>query len=116
VLGASVEDDGDGFSELRRVDRRRVDVVVIANTSAIDAAKLAEAITVIFDRRAEHAVPARLPEPPAEWAMPWRRLARDVPAADDIAEGHRLAVDLFDRILARTVETGEWRPGQGWGT
>lgn len=93
-----------------------VDVVVIANTSAIDAAKLAEAMTIIFDRRAEHAVPARLPEPPAEWAMPWRRLARDVPAADDIAEGHRIAVDLFDPILARTVETGEWRPCQGWGT
>ena len=92
-----------------------VDVVVIANTSAI-AAKLAEAMTIIFDRRAEHAVPARPPEPPAEWAMPWRRLARDVPAADDIAEGHRIAVDLFDPILARTVETGEWRPCQGWGT
>jgi len=92
-----------------------VDVVVIASTSVIDAAKLAEAIRVIFDRRAEHAVPARLPEPPAEWAMPWRRLARDVPAADDIAEGYRVAVDLFDPILARTVETGEWRPGVGWG-
>jgi len=48
--------------------------------------------------------------------MPWRRLARDVPAADDIAEAYRIAVDLFDPILARTVETGEWRPGQGWAT
>ncbi len=93
-----------------------VDVVVIANTSAIDAAKLSEAIIVIFDRRAEHTVPAALPEPPADWTTPWRRLARDLPASDDLAEGHRVAVALFEPILARTVATGAWRPGEGWTT
>lgn len=50
-----------------------VDMGVIANMSAIDAAKLAQAIKVIFTRRAAHAVPASLPVPPAEWATPWRR-------------------------------------------
>ncbi len=93
-----------------------VDVVVIANTSAVDAARLAEAITAIFDRRAEHTVPAALPEPPAEWTAPWRRLARDVPATADITEGHGIAVALFDPILACTVATGAWRPGEGWTT
>ncbi len=91
-----------------------VDVVVIANTSLVDAAKLSEAIAVIFDRRAEYNVPAALPQPPAEWATPWRRIARDVSAADDIAEGYRIAVYLFDPILGRTVETGVWRSGEGW--
>ena len=93
-----------------------VDVVVIANTSGIDAARLAEAITVIFARRAEHAVPSAVPAPPAEWATPWRRLARDVPATDDIAEGYRTAVELFGPILDGTVTTGVWRPGDGWPT
>jgi hypothetical protein len=89
-------------------------VIAIANTSAIDATKLAEAITVIFERRAEHRVPASLPEPPAEWTAPWRRLARDVPATDDIAEGYRVAVTLLHPVLDGTVTTGAWRPGDGW--
>jgi predicted nucleotidyltransferase component of viral defense system len=93
-----------------------VDIVVIASTSGIDAAKLAEAITVIFARRTEHAVPSAVPAPPAEWTTPWRRLAREVPATDDIAEGHRTAVALFGPILDGTVTTGVWRPGDGWPT
>jgi predicted nucleotidyltransferase component of viral defense system len=93
-----------------------VDVVVIANTSVISATMLAEAITVIFKRRAEHPVPAALPEPPVEWATPWRRLARDVPAPDELAEGYPVAAALFDPILAGTVTTGTWQPGQGWVT
>jgi hypothetical protein len=93
-----------------------VDVVVIANTSAIDAARLSEAITAIFERRAEHPVPAALPEPPAAWATPWRRLARDVPATDELDEGHRVAGALFDPILSRTIATGAWQPGEGWAT
>lgn len=91
-----------------------VDVVVIANTSMIDATKLSEAITAIFDRRAEHAAPASLPEPPVEWATPWRRLVRDVPATDDLSEAYRIAVELFDAILDGTVATGVWRPSEGW--
>jgi hypothetical protein len=93
-----------------------VDVVVIANTSVVDAAKLVEAITEIFERRAEHPVPAALPEPPTEWATPWRRLARDVPTTDELGEGHRVAVALFDPILARILATGTWQPGEGWPT
>jgi predicted nucleotidyltransferase component of viral defense system len=91
-----------------------VDVVVIANTSVIDAASLAEAITVIFGRRGEHAVPATLPQPPAEWARPWRRFARDLPTADDIDGGYVVAVALFDPILGRRVIDGAWQPGVGW--
>ena len=86
------------------------------NTSAIDATKLAEAIAVIFDRRAEHAVPAALPEPPTEWAAPWRRLARNVPATGDIAEGYRTAVALFGPVLDGTLTTGAWWPGERWST
>jgi hypothetical protein len=89
---------------------------VIANTSAVDAARLAEAITAIFDRRAEPTVPAALPEPPAEWTAPWRRLTRDLPATDDTTEGYRLAAALFDPILARAIATGVWEPGEGWAT
>ena len=91
-----------------------VDVVVIANTSAIEASRLVEAITVIFERRAEHRVPASLMQPPDEWAVPWRRLARDVPAADGIADGYRVAIELFHPVLEGSVTTGAWQTSDGW--
>jgi predicted nucleotidyltransferase component of viral defense system len=91
-----------------------VDVVVIANTSTIDAARLAKAIAVIFGRREEHAVPTAVPPPPAAWATPWQRLARDVPATDDIADGYRIAAVVFNPILDGAVTTGAWQPGGGW--
>jgi Nucleotidyl transferase AbiEii toxin, Type IV TA system len=91
-----------------------VDVVVIANTSAMDAAQLVEAITVIFERRDEHAVPAEVSAPPPEWATPWRRLARLAPAPDEIAEGHRVAAALLDPILSRAISVGTWQPQAGW--
>jgi hypothetical protein len=87
---------------------------VIANTSGIDAEKLAEAIVVIFNRRAEHAAPSDVPAPPNEWATPWQRLARDVPATDDIAEGFATAVALFAPILSAAITSGSWRAGGGW--
>jgi hypothetical protein len=71
---------------------------------------------VIFERRAEHPVPVALPDLPAGWATPWRRLARDVPAPDELGEGYRGAAALFDPILAGTVATGTWQPGEGWVT
>jgi hypothetical protein len=69
---------------------------------------------VIFDRRGEHDAPAALPEPPAEWAAPWRRLARDVPATDDIADGYSIAAAVFNPILDGAVMTGAWQTGGGW--
>lgn len=93
-----------------------VDVGVIASTSVIGAAKLAKAIAVIFERRAEHPVPTALPNPPPEWATPWRRLARDVPAPDELGEGFRVAAALLDPILMGTVATGTWQTSEGWVT
>jgi hypothetical protein len=93
-----------------------LDIVVIANTSTIDAGRLTQAIAVIFARRAEHAAPEALPAPPAAWARPWSRLARGLPAARDIAEGHSTAVALLNPVLDGRMTEGTWRPGDGWPT
>ena len=111
-LHAYTRVDADGRRSTRVKDL--VDVVVIASTQVVDAAKLVGAITAIFERRAKHPVPTALPYPAREWAAPWRRLARDVPATDELGDGHRIAAALFDPILARTVATGAWRPGEQW--
>jgi predicted nucleotidyltransferase component of viral defense system len=59
-----------------------VDLVVIANTSELDAKRLNDAIAEIFDRRATH-------EPPAELPVPPRRLGRGMAAAGDGPAGGR---------------------------
>lgn len=91
-----------------------VDVDVIANTTAIDAAELRQAVDATFARRGTHPVPTALPPPPADWAPAWRRLAADVPVPDDLDAGYRLAAELFDPILDGTVTGGTWQPGTGW--
>ncbi len=91
-----------------------VDVVVIANTSAIGAARLAEAIAAIFGRREAHAVPASLPAPPSDWAVGWRRLARDVPAEPELHDGYRIAAEVFDPVLAGENTRRVWEPTAGW--
>jgi len=53
-------------------------------------------------------------QPPDEWGVPWRRLARDVPAADDIADGYRVAIELFHPVLEGSVTTGAWQTRDGW--
>jgi hypothetical protein len=76
-----------------------VDVVVIAETSTIDAAKLAEATTVIFVRRAEHPVPANLPEPPTEWG---RGRGRDLYAMSPLLTTSRTATAPPSRSSTRS--------------
>lgn len=91
-----------------------VDVNVIADTMAIRAAELCDAVDATFARRGTHPVPSALPPPPADWAPAWRQLAADVPAPDDLDAGYRVAVELFDPILDGAVTSGEWQPGTGW--
>lgn len=67
-----------------------VDMVLVTTLYALDAERLGQRLTDTFDRRATHALPVRLPPPPADWARPYERLAQEV------------------GILAREVATGAW--------
>ena len=90
-----------------------VDLVVISNTGRVDAARLLHAIDAIFARRATHPVPDALPRPPAQWEAPWRALAADVPADDDVVAGHAAAAKFLDGILRREVTSAKWDPDLG---
>jgi predicted nucleotidyltransferase component of viral defense system len=89
-----------------------VDLVVITNTSELDAKRLHDAIAEIFDRRATHENPAALPAPPDDWAAAWRRLVMDLPADAEVAAGHQAAAEFLDPVLAGVVDAGTWDPEQ----
>ena len=53
-----------------------IDLALISELSHLDAASLRCEIETIFGLRDTHSAPKALPSPPAEWAAPFRRLAR----------------------------------------
>jgi nucleotidyltransferase AbiEii toxin of type IV toxin-antitoxin system len=89
-----------------------VDLALVAELSTLDAAALRREIETIFSLRKTHTAPATLPPPPIDWAVPFRRLAKEVGVPEELRAGHRDAVALLDPILSEEVTAGRWDPGK----
>jgi hypothetical protein len=75
----------------------------------VSAARVRSALVGIFEGRRQHGLPDRLPPPPTEWAVPYRKLAKEVALDPDLRTGYLQAAALLDRVLAgRTA--GRWDP------
>jgi hypothetical protein len=57
--------------------RDLVDMVLLIQSGTLAKAKVAEAISVTFDRRGTHAVPRVLLQPPTDWQKPYDALAKE---------------------------------------
>jgi hypothetical protein len=63
----------------------------------------------VFEGRHQHGFPDRLPTPPTEWAVPYRKLVREVPLDPELRTADPQVAALLDPILAgRTA--GRWDP------
>ncbi|HKV44160.1 MAG TPA: nucleotidyl transferase AbiEii/AbiGii toxin family protein [bacterium] len=92
-----------------------VDFVLIRNFEPVRAGPLQEAIERTFAHRRTHPVPDRLPAPPAELAVAYRREAQVVGITTSLEEAHRLAAQWLDPVLADTA-VGTWDPSTAqWG-
>lgn len=92
-----------------------VDLVLIAQSFALDAATLRNAIEVTFAGRDTHPAPATLPDPPRQWGTPFAALARDLDVPVDHHSGHATAAALLDPILTGAAQAAAWDPGtQTW--
>jgi Nucleotidyl transferase AbiEii toxin, Type IV TA system len=76
-----------------------VDLALIDEVAELDANRLSRALKTIFERRASQPLPPNTPPPPASWATPYARLAREVGIAADIDRGHAAAARLLDPVL-----------------
>lgn len=83
--------------------RDLVDLLLIREHERVDPARLQQAIEVVFDRRATHAIPERLPAPPRELGVGYRRESERLEVTRRIEEAHRLLADWLDPVLARLV-------------
>jgi hypothetical protein len=80
--------------------RDLVDLLLIREHERLDPLLLREAIQRVFHRRATHAIPERLPLPPRELAIGYRREAGQVKVTPGLQEAHRLLAGWIDPILA----------------
>jgi predicted nucleotidyltransferase component of viral defense system len=87
-----------------------VDLVLIATSRSLDAATLRSAVDHTFAGRGLHGVPEALPEPPADWRVPFRRMANEVGLDEDLDAGHQVACLLVDPILDGSTPRGAWDP------
>jgi predicted nucleotidyltransferase component of viral defense system len=79
-----------------------VDLALIATEGAVDAARLQAATEATFERRESHRVPDKLPRPPAEWRVPYGRMASAVGLDPDLGVGFDAAARMVDPVLGRT--------------
>jgi hypothetical protein len=86
-----------------------VDLVLVKQIMALDAARLRSALVGVFEGRRQHGLPSRLPPPPTEWAVPYRKLAKEVGIDPDLRAGYAHAAPVLDPVLAgRNI--GRWDP------
>lgn len=65
-----------------------VDVVLVKQFLGLDGGCLQAALVGTFEARCQQQLPARFPRPPADWAVPYRKLAREVGIDQDLVNGH----------------------------
>lgn len=92
-----------------------VDVVIIAEGSALSAQKSREALEATFDARQTHSAPKRLPAFPRAWSPAYRRMAVEVGVkARMFEEGLEMAERFINPLLDGSAG-GSWVPEQrGW--
>ncbi len=87
--------------------RDLVDLVLIHKHERVDVPELRGAIQRIFDRRATHAIPERLPLPPRELAVAYRREAEHVGITTELQEAHRFLAAWLDPVLAEIYDRSQ---------
>ena len=75
----------------------------------LDAARLRSALVGVFEGRRQQDLPDRLPPPPTDWAVPYRKLAKEVGVDPDLRAGYAEAAALLDPVFADRA-TGRWDP------
>lgn len=89
-----------------------VDILLIARMRSMDGAILLKALQATFAARDTHPTPSTVPDPPASWAAPFRRLAREVRLrSDSLADAAVLAHRFLDPVLQGHAR-GLWHPEQ----
>ena len=92
-----------------------VDLALIASASQVNADRLNRALRETFRQRDRHGLPGALPRPPADWRVPYARMATEVGLAAELARGYALAARFLDPVLSGELGAAFWEPAaHGW--
>ena len=92
-----------------------VDLALIASAVPVSADRLGRALRETFGQRDRHDLPVALPRPPADWRVPYARMALEVGLAADLVRGYELAALLLDPVLSKDLGAAVWEPAaRGW--
>ncbi len=86
-----------------------VDIVLVKQSMALDAARLRLALVGVFEKRRQHRLPDRFPPPPPDWVVPYRKMGTEVGVNSDLRTGYAEAAALLDPILGGRAD-GRWNP------
>jgi hypothetical protein len=86
-----------------------VDIVLVEQSMVLDASRLRMALVGVFEKRRQHQLPGRLPPPPRDWVVPYRKMATEVGVNSDLRKAYAEAAALLDPILAGRAD-GLWDP------
>lgn len=87
-----------------------IDVLLISELAAFEAADLRELVEALFAERATHELPDSLPGVPADWARPYAAMAAEVGLGTDAAQGRADAEGFLRPVLAGGEGRGRWDP------
>lgn len=91
-----------------------IDILLIADSQALKAAAVREALMYTFETRARQALPGSLPAPPPEWAPDYGRLAEEVGLDSDLTAAFDRAAAFLDPVLSGETD-GSWDAAvSGW--
>jgi hypothetical protein len=87
-----------------------VDILLLARMARPKGPVLSEALRLTFEARNTHPLPLTLSSPPANWALPFRRMAREVKLEwDDLAQAVEQARRFLEPVLSGQAQ-GVWDP------
>lgn len=94
---------GGGTTRARDV----VDLLLIQRYESLDMARLRDAILSVFRHRATHAAPERLPPPPPNLSLAYRKDAERLGLPGKPDEAHRLLASWLDPVLEQIHSAGD---------
>jgi hypothetical protein len=89
-----------------------VDLVALAALESVDGDRLIASLRATFSARTSHGPPDVFPKPPERWSPAFRTLLAESPATPiaNLEEGHELAAQFWNPVLARKVSGMGWVP------
>ena len=87
-----------------------VDILLMAGIEQVDGRVLYQPLEATFNARKTHALPLHLPDPPATWSAPFRRLAEETGLGyRTLTDAGETARRFLDPVLQGKA-TGTWDP------